>query len=660
MGFSLKQKFYILAASAGLLLAIVSIIGSYNSYNTLKDSVQLRLIASVDGQGRALEGWLQTKAVAARGTANLITALEDNEAVTNMSEILALADKDEDILDIAIGKEDTFFQGRHAGDKTGEIDPRERGWYKQAKASGKDFYTEAYVDKFTGQLVTSAVAPFTSHGQFDGAICVDIALKELDEEASRLEYEGVGEGIIIEKSGNVLATSGTAEKMTDVRLVPGLGVHFDEMVKNGQGVILLESAGDLGESVFAYTTIPTTGWIMGISVPYEFAFASISSIRMLYGGLTLVGFILMVFMCLKLASHIIQPIAAVETAALEMAKGNLRGEDIPVQARDEIGSLSEAFNEMKHSLRKLIGKMAATSSQVASAAEELTANAQQSANASVHVAETVGDVSGNVNQQLRDIAEAKGNVDTVFRDIEQMAGKARNVADTSNQTAEAARRGAQLMENAVSRMGTIEASVLASADVVKKLGENSQQIGQIVEAISSIAEQTNLLSLNAAIEAARAGEQGRGFAVVAEEVRKLAAESQNSAEEIRERIGSIQEDTAQAVISMESGTRDVQEGTAAIREVGEQFKGILDMVDGITNQMNGIHTSVDTVSTGASRIVEAVDSIDGMSKKTSDDTQTISSATEEQSASNEEIAAASQSLAKLAEDMQAAVGQFKV
>jgi len=122
MGFSLKQKFYILAASAGFLLAIVSIIGSYNSYNTLKDSVQLRLIASVDGQGRALEGWLQTKAVAARGTANLITAMEDNEAVTNMSEILALADKDEDILDIAIGKEDTFFQGRHAGDKTGEID----------------------------------------------------------------------------------------------------------------------------------------------------------------------------------------------------------------------------------------------------------------------------------------------------------------------------------------------------------------------------------------------------------------------------------------------------------------------------------------------------------------------------------------------------------
>ena len=127
------------------------------------------------------------------------------------------------------------------------------------------------------------------------------------------------------------------------------------------------------------------------------------------------------------------------------------------------------------------------------------------------------------------------------------------------------------------KMGHIESSVMDSAGVVKKLGESSQQIGQIVDTIAAIAEQTNLLALNAAIEAARAGEHGKGFAVVAEEVRKLAAESQSSAEEIRSRIQTIQGDTEQAVASMEGGTVEVQNGTSAIREVGVQFQDILRM-----------------------------------------------------------------------------------
>ena len=139
-----------------------------------------------------------------------------------------------------------------------------------------------------------------------------------------------------------------------------------------------------------------------------------------------------------------------------------------------------------------------------------------------------------------------------------MTDDAKQVAAGSAATADAAQKGEALMNEAMAKMAGIEQSVLHSAEVVEKLGESSKQIGEIVDTISGIADQTNLLALNAAIEAARAGETGRGFAVVAEEVRKLAEQSREASEQIKERIAGVQRDTAEAVAAMQSGTSEVQ------------------------------------------------------------------------------------------------------
>ena len=657
---SLKQKFLILTGFIGALLAIVSIVGYFSAYNNLEKSVESELTETVEAQKNQLEGWLNTNAAVATGAANVMTALNGNDAIANMSEMLALADNNPDILEVGIGNEKAFFQGRKAGNKTGSIDPRERGWYKEGRNADKMSFTEAYVDKFTNELVTSAVAPFKNNGQFAGVIFIDIALKTLDSEVAKLKYHGEGNGIIVEKNGNILSTTGPAEKMSNFRNINVLGSHFDEMLKNGNGYIVMEADGDREDTVFAYATVPSSGWLVGIEVPSSFVFASVSSLRITFMILTIVGVLLMILVCRKLSNDITGPVIELEEHARELAGGNLRINNIEVVSNDEIGSLTQAFNTMSNNLRKLITKMATTAEQVAASSEELTASAHQSAEAAVNVAETVAQVGGDINQQMQDIEAAKNSIKVVSDDIQLVADKATNVATTSEKTASAAKMGENLMQEAVSKMSSIEKSVLASAEVVERLGENSKQIGQIVEAIAGIADQTNLLALNAAIEAARAGEHGRGFAVVSEEVRKLATASQESAEQIRARIESIQAATEEAVESMKSGTEDVKAGTEAIREVGVQFKEIMQMVDGIKDEIAGINQSVKTVSDGAVEIVSATESIDKASQATDQRTQSISSATETQSASNEEIAAASQALANLASDMQTAIGQFKI
>lgn len=650
---NLKQKFIVLAAICGLLMAIISFAGYYTAFNDLEVSVKAELEETVEGETDSMLIWLEKKRSMTKAAGQVITAAGATEAVVNTRSNLAMGNDDADYIAMAAGHESGAFFDFKDGDISKDLDPRTRDWYKDAKNTKDVFFTEAYIDGITKTLVVSCIVAFQDpQGKFAGAICEDFSLKGMADMVQEMNYRGEGVGYIVQGDGKLLAARDGTEPMTEVSTL-AWGKYFSEMTKNEKGFYIDD------DSVIAYHNMPGTNWVSVIVVPRDFVYAPLRSMRNMYAIITIIGILLIVFACMVFERSIVTTVATIKENAEEMASGNLQSPSIEIKTSDELGDLAQSFNTMHSNLKAVISRMASTANQVAAASEELTANAAQSAEASVGVAETVSEVATGMETQLGDIDVAKKNVDAVFSDITNMSEKAKMVAEATLSTAEAAQKGQRLMNDAVSKMGNIEASVLESSKVVERLGENSQQIGQIVDAISAISEQTNLLALNAAIEAARAGEHGRGFAVVAEEVRKLAGESQISAEEIRQRIASIQEETAQAVKSMATGTNDVKEGTEAIRNVGTQFQDIMSKVEGITSQMKGIRESVDTVSQGATRIVEAVDSIDSVSRQTAKNTQSISASTEEQSASNQEIAAAAHSLSELAGDMQGEIDKFK-
>ena len=654
----LKQKFMMLACLMGAAIAIVCAVSYYFASEELKSTTDSELRATVDRETAKLEGWISDKQTFGETISNTLSSLNGNMTLLKDREILSAVKADKELLELSLGLEDGYFRSYNAGDSTGKVDPKVRPWYKMAKETGRANITDAYVDVNTKKVIVAVSAPVRANGTFIGATCTGISLETLTEQASKMNYHGVGSGIVAERSGTILATSEFGEPAKNFKEIDGLGKYFDEMVKNGHGYFAVTI--DDVDMVFAYATVPATGWIVGITAPADNVFAPLMKLRWMFGIFIVVGLVLAFGICLTFAGKITTPVAKLEGYAMQLAEGNLRMSDLSVDSEDEIGNLTNEFNKMKSNLQKVISKMLTDSEQVASSSEQLNASSQSSAHASVHVAEVVNEISDSINQQMNNINAAKGNIDIIFTDIKGVEEKSRIVADTSDKTADAAQKGSELMGVAVKSMSRIEKSVMASAEVVRKLGENSRQIGQIIEAISAIADQTNLLALNAAIEAARAGEHGKGFAVVADEVRKLAAQSQESAEQIKVRIDSIQSDTEDAVNSMHTGTDAVNDGTSAIREVGEQFARILNMVNDIQTQMTAINSSVKTVTKQAATIVNMIDSIDEVSKKTSENMKTINSATEEQSASNEEIAAASQALSDMAGDMQEAVGQFKI
>ena len=650
---NLKQKFAILAACCGLLMAIISIVGLYSANNTLEESVEAELIASVQAENGKISKWVEEKTAMARACADVITDAGANAAAITNKSNLAMGKNDSDILAMAAASREKQFYDYKDGDISKDIDPTTRDWFVDASKTKAPFVTEAYEDAVTHKLVISCIAPFNgTDGKFYGAVCEDVEISKVEEMIADFKYRGNGAGYVVQSTGEILASNDGTKPLEKVDSKPW-GKRFAEMTQKGQGYFIDEG------HVVAYTTLQDTGWLATVVVDEDIVYAPVSSLRNTFIIVCVVGILLIMGACMMFGKQLAGVAMSLKNAAEEMASGNLSAPPIEVATADELGDMAQSFNKMHEHLRNVIRRMANTASQVAAASEELTANASQSADVSVTVAETVGEMANGMDSQLADINVAKQNVDMVYGDINNMAAKAKQVSEATAMATSAASMGQKLMEDAIGKMNNIDRSVTNSSAVVANLGENSQQIGQIVDAISAISEQTNLLALNAAIEAARAGEHGRGFAVVAEEVRKLAAESQSSAEEIRQRIGSIQTETVKAVKTMETGTVDVKEGIEAIRNVGEQFKEIMAKVSGIGDQMKEINDSVETVSQGANSIVEAVDSIDAVSRDAADKTQTISSSTEEQSASNEEIAAAAHSLAQLAEEMNNEVCKFR-
>ena len=356
---------------------------------------------------------------------------------------------------------------------------------------------------------------------------------------------------------------------------------------------------------------------------------------------------------------IAKPIEQLANAAEAVSTGDLTVK-IEANSTDEVGILADAMREMVSSLSSLIRQIAQTSEQVAAAAEELTANSEQSAQANTQVTSEIGEVAQGASQQANSVDVASLVVQKMSDGITQVATKANTVSGITDKTSSAADNGDKAIEVAINQMNSIEKSVANSAHMVIKLGERSKEIGQIVDTISGIAGQTNLLALNAAIEAARAGEQGRGFAVVAEEVRKLAEQSQEAAKRIASMISEVQTETDNAVTAMNDGTREVKIGAEVVSTAGHAFKEIVLLIGEVSSQVKEISMAIQQMASGSREIVASVQDIDQISKKIDGQTQTVSAAIEEQSASMEEIAASSQALAQMAEKLQEATRKFTV
>ena len=522
-----------------------------------------------------------------------------------------------------------------------------------------------------------------------GEMTMEEAQKESADIIRELKYnDGAGYFWIDTSKGiNVVLLGRDTEGQSRWDSVDPNGTYFiQEMIKNG-----MQEGGGYTNLMFAkpneteplpkinYTAyFEPFDWVMGTGVWVDYIDtlkaeyikqaqdslnSTITSSIVTLIVLLIIGIAIAVYMGKRITS----PLIVATSQMVRMSNNDFSDNDemdlvrnLPAKENNEIGQIASALDLMHNNIRDLMLKISDTTSYVASASEELSASASQSAKASEMVANSCTAVAQSCSGQITAVAsasnETKSFVDNM-QEFQDAIGKTTEMIQTTN---EAATKGAADMTNATNMMESIKDSVESTASVVEALGEQLKNIDTFVDTIAEIASQTNLLSLNASIEAARAGEMGKGFAVVASEISKLADQSNEAASKITELIEEIMKNSDEAVSAMRQGAQSVVDGTQTVNEAGNTFSNIVEMVYSISEQSERMSEIVGHLSEGTETIAGNIQKIEDMSADVADETQNVSAASQQQTASSQEVAEASDKLASNAQELQDFVSKFEL
>lgn len=312
-----------------------------------------------------------------------------------------------------------------------------------------------------------------------------------------------------------------------------------------------------------------------------------------------------------------------------IGEGDLTCSDVIVESSDELNILGNSFNNMKNNLRDITNKIKNISSDVSDYSDKVHASVKQNYEVNDQISQVIQDISENAEKQAANMNNTSQIVQKELEVMNDIAESVKGVLNLSEVSKNTSKEGAEIVSNFIEQINNINESIEISAKSVEELNEKSNQISSMIELITNISKQTNLLALNAAIEAARAGEFGKGFAVVAEEVRKLAEESSNAANQITTEVQSIQNQTMQITKSINNSVQQVNDGMELIKTTKTTFNNI-------EVSSNEVNIEIEKISLRTKSLLDSITNIEKDIEKSYKITQNFAASSEEIAASTEE------------------------
>ncbi|MFA4667880.1 methyl-accepting chemotaxis protein [Pyrococcus kukulkanii] len=600
-------------------------------------------------------------------------------------------------------------------------DPRVRPWYKAAVEAKKPVWSEPYRDASTGKWVITYAIPIYRDGKLLGVIGLDVFIDTLVQTIKQVKVGQTGYVYVVGEDGTIYMHPKEEYIMKlNVFKEPSLK-PVAEIIQSGKekGVVVYTFKGV--EAVAAGVKIKSTGWYVFAKVPVsEISQAVITVVKdtqkstqktaLMLTGIILLISLAMIVISYRLIARSMKPLEQLRAIAQALADGKLsevreRLAKIRYLESDEIGALIRAFEAVG---KDMIGALQAISKRLERLAEGDLSNGL-SVEAKGELREVIEDVK-TVTEKLKETMgalvemtnelEKKANVlaqvandvteaiNQVTEAIQQVSTEAQRQQETINEITEGVRLVSQVSEESVRAMDEFEAAVNEVVNIanegskkgdealqritdiqemmnaieesVSKVAEMSRNIEEITNVITNIAEQTNLLALNAAIEAARAGEAGRGFAVVAQEIRKLAEESKQAADNIKSIIDQITDEIREAVETTKKGVQVIGESSDTLKDSISYLGNIAELLQETSERMGNVKSQILRTQEEIEKALRALENLAASAEETTASAEEVSSAMEEQTAAIEELRRASQDLKDIVERLRTVISKFKL
>lgn len=415
------------------------------------------------------------------------------------------------------------------------------------------------------------------------------------------------------------------------------------------------------ESLVFYSKASEMDWGIMISIPTKEAFADANSLLNYFIIMTLVFIVLGAIISYLINRRQLKPIQQINDKVEELAtnNGDLT-QRLTINRKDEVGKLANNFNALLDSLQELIRDILHKGEVVSDSTTALLDRSEEM----MHLSD---DVTKNVQHSAEiSIEQETGNKNNL-QSIHVITQSVSEIKDHSSLVSEKTKNAYKDVEKAneeiktlITEMDDIQDSVRSSAETVKKLGNRSSEIGNIVKMITSITEQTNLLALNASIEAARAGEHGKGFAVVANEVKKLAGQSAESAQQISELVNEILSDTTSAIVEIEAGSNQFGTGMERLEGVNGILQNVYHSSQSSSNEVDLIFVEIETLLSKVQDVQQVINENLNRSVESSKYIREVAASSEEQLGSIQDITTSIEKTAQFADELKELLNRFKI